>query len=269
MSNSRRVPTAGQLALLLLLWASLLQPLPAAPPDWAEALAADPRLAPQVRWLEVGDGRALALYQPQRGAALRGSVVLLHDQRNHADWPRVIGPLRAQLPEYGWETWSLQLPTWEADADAYLQQSDARIRAVLSTIAEQGDQPIVLLGAGTGAVVALQFQARSPKSPLRALVAVSLRPMPEQTLDTLRTLVAGVEIPVLEVFAERDLRAVLRGVKQRQSLAARPTADLDAYPRKPARYRQMLIEGADAEFSNQTDTLTKRIRGWLRVHTER
>ena len=40
----------------------------------------------------------------------RGAVLLLHSMAGHPDWPEVIAPLRASLPQSGWTTLSIQLP---------------------------------------------------------------------------------------------------------------------------------------------------------------
>lgn len=256
-------------ALLALAFAS--QPVGAAPQDWTQALIDDPRLGSQVRWLESGDDKILYLYRPNQAPAERGTVILLHDLRHHADWPQVIGPLREQLPGHGWNTWSLQLPppAEGAEPDAYLEAVDTRIAAALKAVTDQSDQPVILLGAGTGASAALGYLSRNPNTPVRGLAAVSLRPLPGQSLDEIHTLMTNVEPPLLEVYAERDHRHVLRGIEQRQRLAARPPSNTGSARDQPARYRQIVMEGADADYSAQTEALTKRIRGWMRAHTDR
>lgn len=243
----------------------------AAPDPWAELLQQDARLASEVRWVETGAERGLYLYRPNEAAKQRGIVLLLHDLHAHADWPRLIGPLRSALPEYGWSTWSLQLPPppSEADNEAYVQSVGARLGAALSAAAEQSDSPLLLLGAGTGASAALQYLAQSPDTPVRGLVALSMRPLPGEGVEQLRALVAQAAVPVLEVFAERDLPMVLQGIDDRRRLGARPKSADTGAAAKPARYRQLLIEGADADYSGQTDVLAKRIRGWMRLHTDR
>lgn len=243
----------------------------AAPDPWAELLQQDARLASQVRWLETGAERGLYLYQANEAAKQRGIVLLLHDLHAHADWPRLIGPLRRALPEHGWSTWSLQLPTppSERDNEAYVQAVGARLAAALSAAAEQSDSPLLLVGAGTGASAALQFLSLNPDPPVRGLVALSMRPLPGQNREQLRALVAQAPVPVLEVFAERDLPVVLQGVDDRRRLAAQPNSGNTGSAADPARYRQLLIEGADADYSGQTDVLAKRIRGWMRMHIDR
>ena len=245
----------------------------AAQPAWSEALPQDPRLAADVGWLEIGQEKAMYLYKPSAGAVDRGTAVLLHDLRAHADWPQIVRPLRENLPRQGWATLSLQLPPIgdTVEPQAYYQAVAARISAALALASKQSDQPLMLIGAGTGANAALWYLANNPKNPVRGLVAVSLRPMPEQATPDPKTLFAAMDKPVLEVFAERDHPSVLAGIANRESLAARrPPQPADRRPKTaPALYRQILMEGADADYAGQAEVLTKRIRGWMQLHVDR
>lgn len=243
----------------------------AAPPAWSEALQADARLTKDLAWLDVGQEKALYLYRRGTAGVQRGAVVILHDLPDHADWPSVVRPLRNQLPAHGWETLSLQLPPaadpWKTEA--YLQAVGARIAAALALINKTSDRPVMLLGVGTGASAAAWFLSNNPKSPVRGLIAVSPRPFPGQSQVELKTLMAAVSTPILEVFAERDHPNVLEGVSDRETLAAARPTTTSASKDRPARYRQMAIEGAEADYTGQADVLTKRIRGWMRLHTDR
>ena len=242
----------------------------AAPPSWSETLQADARLAKDLAWLDVGQEKVLYLYRPGASAVQRGTVVMLHDLLDHADWPGVVQPLRNQLPEHGWATLSLQLPpaTGPLKTETYLQEVGARIVAAVALASEKSDRPVMLLGVGTGASAAAWFLSNTPKSPVRGLIAVSPRPLPEQSQAELKTLMAAAPIPVLEVFAERDHPNVLEGVEDRKTLAAARPATTSAARDRPAPYRQTVIEGAEADYAGQADVLTKRIRGWMRLHTD-
>lgn len=241
-----------------------------APPAWSEVLAEDTRLKADVGWLEVGSAKTLYLYKPATGAPSRGTVILLHDLNGHADWPQVIRPLRELLPEHGWATFSLQLPGAVADGDpqAYFSAVADRITTAAQSIAKQSDQPILLLGVGTGASAGAWYLKNVPKNQLWGMVAISLRPLPQQTDQAVLEDLANLEKPVLEVYAEGDHPRVLEGVAQRRRLAARPSAASPA-DRRPPKYRQMLVEGSDADYAGQADVLTKRIRGWMQSQLDR
>lgn len=245
----------------------------AAPGSWSDALQKDPRLAAEVGWLETPQGKVLYLYRPNAARIARGAVILLHDLQTHADWPQVIRPLRENLPKHGWATLSLQLPPFDASAqpETYYQSVATRLTAALAFLGQQKDGPLMLIGTGTGASAGMWFLANDPKSAVAGMVALSLRPLPGQSPADSRALVAAVNQPVLEIFAQRDLPSVLAGIENRAPLAARqrPTSPAEGGDRPPARYRQLEVDGADAEYTDQADVLIKRIRGWMRLHIDR
>ncbi|UTW47537.1 DUF3530 family protein [Bacterioplanoides sp. SCSIO 12839] len=41
----------------------------------------------------------------------QGGILLLHDNQQHAQWPTIVGPLRQYLPDYGWATLAIELPS--------------------------------------------------------------------------------------------------------------------------------------------------------------
>lgn len=67
------------------------------------------------RTLDAGGEPFVALWHPANSDAAKGVVVLLPGLGETADWPRVIGPLRRRLPDYGWHTLSLSPPPPAAD----------------------------------------------------------------------------------------------------------------------------------------------------------
>jgi len=73
--------------------------------------------ASDVVWLKVQypdsdvSNQVLSLQKQPRTAIPQGAVLLLHDKEQHADWPYLIHPLRTQLPDSGWYTLSVNLPS--------------------------------------------------------------------------------------------------------------------------------------------------------------
>jgi len=73
--------------------------------------------ASDVVWLEVQypetdvSTKVLSLQKQPRTAIPQGAVLLLHDKEQHADWPYLIHPLRTKLPDSGWYTLSVNLPS--------------------------------------------------------------------------------------------------------------------------------------------------------------
>lgn len=50
------------------------------------------------------------LYLPEATGSPQGAVLILHDNQQHGHWPELIAPIRESLPQYGWTTFSIELP---------------------------------------------------------------------------------------------------------------------------------------------------------------
>ncbi len=240
--------------------------------SWAEPLQKDPRLTADLKWLDTPQGKAMMLYRPGAGRIHRGAVVLLHGLQAHADWPQVIRPLREELPRHGWTTLSVQLPPFDpaAGTEAYFKDVATRIVAALAMVGQQKAGPVALLGSGTGATAGMWYLAKNPKAPISAMIAISMQPLPGQSRQDSRSLVDAVTAPVLDIYAQRDLPAVLAGIDDRAVLAAHArSAATGAADEPPPRYRQLEVDGADADYAGQADVLIKRIRGWMRLQLHR
>ncbi len=61
--------------------------------------------------LQALDEEALSLFLPENAAVAQGAILLLHEEDAHPDWSTVINPLRTLMPDYGWATLSLALPS--------------------------------------------------------------------------------------------------------------------------------------------------------------
>lgn len=68
------------------------------------------RFPRQALELQAGEETFVGLQLPSNLGQSRGVIVLLPGDGESADWPRVVGPLRRQLPDVGWQTLSLTLP---------------------------------------------------------------------------------------------------------------------------------------------------------------
>ncbi len=211
--------------------------------------------------LRLNDGQRdfLALYTPALGKTRRGGVILLHGLGAHPDWPEVIAPLRAGLPEAGWATLSIQLPVRpnEAEFSDYpplFPEANARISAAVRHLQQQGLLNIALVGHSLGAAMGAYFLAQqSPGSEaIRAFVGIGMNQAPGTVAHTPDSL-ARIKIPVLDIYGELDLRGVLASARAR----AMSQADNPAY-------RQVRIPGADHFFQGLDATLVKRVASWLK-----
>jgi pimeloyl-ACP methyl ester carboxylesterase len=263
--------------LLLSLWAGVAEAAPAdapapaatteaattAPqplsPDAEQEVVARLRASPaagDIQELSVDGKPVLALWRNESLGRPQGGVVLLHDSGAHADWPGVIGPLRRDLPLHGWSTLSLQLPAHDAtDAATQIQ---ARLRAALAFLAGRNIRNIILLGHGAGARAALRYAADTPGSG-NGLVLIAMGKAEDNTL------LERIKVPIYDIYGSGDGLEV-RDAGEQRLLAGRRLAQQDGG--KPPRYRQFVVESADHFFSEQTEILQRRVRGWLKTHAE-
>lgn len=68
----------------------------------------------QLIQLPLEDSSFLALYLPALSAQPKGQVLLLPGEGQHPNWPEGLAPLRQGLPEYGWSSLALALPSYTA-----------------------------------------------------------------------------------------------------------------------------------------------------------
>ena len=210
---------------------------------------------------------------------------------SHPDWPAVISPLRTRLPDYGWTTLSIQLPALRADAGVgeyvpLFPAARARIAAAVDLLQQRGAHNIVLVGYGLGALMGADFLAeQGGTAGVTALVAVSMVSYPD--LDpglNAAKLIEKVPVPILDIYASRDLDAVLdfntartRAARIAAAAAAASNdvgAYLDSTTAQPGlygtpghiAYRQIGLAGTDHGYSGLEASLVKRIAGWMNHH---
>lgn len=74
----------------------------------ALAQQADPR---EVLELQAGEETFLGLFRPEHTPEAHGALIILHIEDGHPDWPMVVNPVRTQMPDYGWATLSVAIPS--------------------------------------------------------------------------------------------------------------------------------------------------------------
>jgi hypothetical protein len=64
-------------------------------------------------WLQADTGRFLSLWQKDRSGTPKGALLMVHAEGEHAIWPISTKPLHDTLPNYGWSTLAISLPSPE------------------------------------------------------------------------------------------------------------------------------------------------------------
>ncbi len=224
---------------------------------WSEQIV-DSLLVGDAEMLKAGETEFLALYAEATDGPGNRAAILLHGIGVHPNWPEVIQPLRAELPERGWATLSLQMPILPneaglADYVPVLEEAPARIKAGIAFLQEQGMETIVLISHSLGAAMGSSFLLDPGSEDIQAFVGIGM-PLSklDQRLDTAASL-EQIELPVLDLYGSRDDAVRADAPKRKQG--ARKAGN--------EQYRQMEIEGADHFFNGMQDELVRVVYGWL------
>jgi pimeloyl-ACP methyl ester carboxylesterase len=246
---------------LLCLLAALHTPVTASSSDvakerrWAEQVE-DGLLDGEVVWLDDGSGHEfqgiLTEGNPETGRA----VVLMHGIGVHPNWPDVIYPLRAGLLEEDITSLSIQMPILanEADVAEYaplFAEVPGRVDAAITALQEAGYGSVTLVAHSMGAAMAVYYQVQVPANRIDSLVIIGMSPGLDgaENIDRLRQL----KLPVLDLYGEADLPAVLSSAVQR---AAAGKAAASAY-------RQQRVAAANHFFQGQEAALLQSVLEWL------
>ena len=231
--------------------------------EWEQQIAAklaEDAAATEVVWLEAGGDEFIGLFNQQTGVKAAGAAIILHGMGGHADWPRVISPLRQSLPEQHWTTLSIQLPlvAIENPIEDYgktLNAAADRIQAAVRFLRKRKFMNIVIIGQSFGAASALYYLAQPERPKALAMVAIGLQDYAflKPNIDVL-VLIEKTSVPLLDIYGEHDYRRVVEQAPDRR-LAAKKANN--------KKYTQIEIQGANHYFYKNEELLAKRIRGWL------
>lgn len=217
--------------------------------------------ARQQRRIGEGEQSFLGLYLPAARAEALGAVLLIGDDGEHANWPRLIAPARRMLSEAGWHTLSIALPDslpplFGMDEQAavartaiHASEVTSRIDAALASLQQEGAARTVILARGLGAYWALQAAMGQDQVEALVLYQPSSPLLAERPLDQM---MAEAEKPVLDILVRG--REASNLPRERQTQAKRLGNE---------HYHQLLINDTGTTPEAQ-QMLVKRIEGWLK-----
>lgn len=215
--------------------------------------------------LKAGEKSFFAIYTKQNRLNQRGSVILLHGKAAHPDWKEVIRPLRTKLVDYGWNTLSIQMPirtkslTSKEEIEKFNKDGALRLDSTLVYLKAKKTPSIFLLTHGENAETALAYMKDNPKRIIHGLILVSM-PIKKHLNKKSIEMLEQLKIPVLDIYASRDIETVRFTAKERQSAANRGGN---------SNYRQQQINNADYSYDKQIKTLIKRIHSWMLAMVQR
>ena len=224
--------------------------------EYAAELQQQPLMGKSL-WLEAAGQRFICVYTESEKTNNAQAAIILHDIGGYPDQKPVLHELRTALPLHNWATLAIQLPLREksaSEADYYplFPESQARIRASVDYLQKNGAKHIALVGYGLGAMLAV-YAVNDKSEAIEAVAAISL-PAPETDAPQAQTLafVKNLALPLLDIYAEFDVPAVLHSAQQRR-LAGKDN---------PV-YRQVLMQGENHAYQQDYERLVKRVYSWL------
>jgi pimeloyl-ACP methyl ester carboxylesterase len=183
---------------------------------WADEVVPS-LVAGEAVWLEAPrTERFLGIYTQAQQP--KGAVILAHGLGVHPDFG-LIGELRVRLADAGYTTLSIQMPILAADAPTarypvLFWEADARFAAALTYLRRKKYDKVVLLSHSMGSRMANHYVAAHPQVPLAGWIALSVS-------NGEFTAWKRLKFPVYDVYAEKDLDAVLQGAPRRAALLKR------------------------------------------------
>jgi pimeloyl-ACP methyl ester carboxylesterase len=213
---------------------------------WAEEIAPAIVVGEPVHLSLRSGRRFLAIYAPNPKATI--GVIVVHGMGVHPDWG-LINPLRSGLAEGGYSTLAVQMPVLGADArgDQYpplFPEAAERLAVAVEFLRGRGLAKIAVVSHSMGARMTNYYLNATPNHGIAAWVAIGL---PGAYMEP-----ATIGIPVLDLYAERDLPALLEAVKQRAAAL-----------RGQRGSAQIEVPGADHFFAGQESALVRHVKQFL------
>lgn len=197
--------------------------------------------------LSLPTGRKfLAIFAPNPNA--KAGVIVVHGLGVHPDWG-LINPLRSRLSEQGYSTLSVQMPVLAAEArgDQYpplFPEAAERLSAAVAFLRGKGLRRVAIVSHSMGSRMTNYFLNHRAEPRIDAWVSIGISGIftEPQTLT----------LPVLDLYGEKDLPAVLGNAVQRAEVL-----------RKLRGSAQVQLAGADHFFQGQESELARQVRQFL------
>lgn len=194
----------------------------------------------------------------------KGTIILIHGEGEHADWPDVIHPLRVSLPRFGWTTVSLQFPELDKsiEANEQIQRLERYFSQLAAVIQKEQYNNLVFITRGKHAQVIANSLPTSLSNQIKAYVTISPTENEVANQQPLSQSLARFNAAILDIYAQRDYPMVTQMAKLRLANMKQHIQTLPADTQ--FKYQQVVIPATDHSFSGQETTLVKRIAGWLK-----
>lgn len=195
--------------------------------------------------LESGH-KFLAIYTPNAKAP--AGVIVVHGRGLHPDWG-LNNALRSQLAEQGYATLSVQMPVLASDArgEQYpplFPEAAERLQVAVKFLRDKGLKKIAIVSHSLGARMSNVFLNKIVEPRIDAWVAIGI--------SGAYTGPESFKAPVLDLFGEKDLSAVLENAEKRADAISRVRGSA-----------QIQVGGADHFFNGMETELVRQVRQFL------
>ena len=213
---------------------------------WAQDTLAGLVVGDAVQIEQKNGHRFLGLYT--RAAKPLGAVIIAHGRGWGPDF-ELYGVLRMKLADAGYSTLSIQLPVLPGTAKIgdYLPMfpdSTERFALAAQWLRAKGFKKVAIVSHSLGATMANQYLITTPDPAVDAWVFISI-------INGLEDMFR-IKIPVLDVYGTLDWQVTRYGGEERRAQIVKITGS-----------EQVVIQGAEHFFEQQTDELTRVIAAFL------
>ena len=216
----------------------------------------------EVIFLKDGDHSFMAIDQEADGDTI-GTVIILHGRGFHPNWQDAVYPLRTKLPASGWRTLSLQMPVLDKTAKyhdyvALFPLAAPRIEAGIKYLKDQGIENIVLLAHSCGAHMAMDWvrnKGDAVSESISAYIGAGMGATDYKQTMAEPFPLAGITIPVLDIYGEKEYPAVIRMAPERLEAIRKAGNPKSA---------QLIVPKANHYFTDQGDALVETVAAWLK-----
>lgn len=225
---------------------------------WADQII-DTLFDGEVVWLSANNHQFLAIEMASDQEPIKDAMIVVHGIGVHPNWEQVVRPIRVEMAESGWRTLSIQMPILrnEASSEEYaplFEEVPQRFAAAIKHLKSKGAERIVIAAHSLGAAMSSWYLAADDSGDISALVIIGMNADAEsEPVDTAMAL-RRIQVPVLDIYGEDDLPAVV-STSAIRAIAADSGGNTD--------YLQVRIAGADHFFDGHEDLLLAQIQDWL------
>ncbi|WP_422379780.1 DUF3530 family protein [Marinicellulosiphila megalodicopiae] len=202
----------------------------------------------------------IGLLQTPRTNVPQGAILIIHDVGQNANWPNWIQPMRNYLPDTGWMTLSITIPSGKLyDQRGYDQMIQDRIAASINYLQNKGQFNLVLLGSGTGSFWIAKYLSLNMQGVDNfgyAMISVNAQDNTFIQAETFQEYLSTLTIPILDIFLPKN-EYEKNKAKWRKGMML---------SKNHPNYIQVKMHDSAFGVSSEYDLVTRRVWGWLKVN---